>query len=392
MAKSKYEFKKLKSKSAPARIVDSTAVRVLAKAGTKLSQGWKKFIANAKDSISNMRTGTSALNTIATKSEAMVNKMEENAGLVAEIKQDEAATAADFKVMAKAQHENEKLEAKLNKLLNKKTKIETKKGTSNDLVEALDEELENNQETITSDDLTQAFDAAGVTPNQQEVVQTNQTPVIPEIKPVEITTPVMAPSSVAPTNEQQPAATPVNNGEPSKDPVVSRVIAQLNKINEITAENANLKTENARLAAESKTKDETINGLQSTVTSLTTENQKLTTDYQTLQQTNANQAVNIATLKKDNDSLSAQVTDYHALEQQLANYKNTVASHEREMADMQKELERVRFDANKVQGLQSDIARLSKENDYYKQQLMAIQKAVGITDDVVASSDMGRTR
>lgn len=395
MAKSKYEFKKLKSKSLPAKIMDSTAVRVLSKAAKKLGLGWKKFIAYAGSSLSNVKADITKVD----EAQRLQEKIAENQQLVETIKNDEKATAADFKVMAKAQTENEKLAAKLEKLLNKKVKVETKKGVSNDLQEVLSEDEKEAVEEINSaieasvEDLNKAFDAAGVT--VAEVATQAE-----EVKPVQVEQPQ---EEIKPIEQAAPAevvapVTPVANNNvdmTQSDPVVAKVIEQLNNAKQLAAANQTLTAENQRLTTESATKAQTITGLQATVNSLTDANQKLTGDNDTLKQTNATQAVSIANLTKENDNLKSRTANQIVLEQKVSEYEGVITRHEKERIEMQKELETLRIASRdneaRAKKLEADILKLSRERDYYQSQIIALQNAMDFNPATVTNAE-GRTR
>ena len=393
MAKSKYEFKKLKSKSLPAKIMDSTAVRVLAKAAKKLGSAWRKFITYSAGAIGNIKSEVAKVE----QAEVIRQKIEENQQLVDSIKKDEQATAADFKVMAKAQNENEKLAAKLEKLLNKKVKVETKTGMSEDLKAALSaEEIEaveevNKQIETSVDDLNKAFDDAGVTVADVNAQTVEAQPVEEhkeEVKPIE---------QVAPSEIVTPAAPVANNAADlsQNDPVVSKVIQQLNNARQLAADNQNLTAENQRLTTESATKDQTIMGLQATVNSLTDANQKLTGDNDVLKQTNATQAVSIANLTKENDNLKSRTANQIVLEQKVSEYEGVITRHDKERAEMQKELDTLRITSRdneaRAKKLEADILKITRERDYYQSQIMALQNAIDFNPTAVNNTE-SRTR
>lgn len=343
MAKSNYEFKKLKAKSMPAKIVESTAVRVLGKAAQKLSSGWKKFISIPSAIVDSVKA--EAVNARLDDMTRITTKMEENQNLVNTIRQDGQANSNDFNVMGKAQAENEKLAEKLEKLMNKKVSVETKTGESVDLNAILTQELGFGEEVkpSTFDELNKAFDEAGI------VAAADQTPVV--------STPVVEPV-VQPTVE--PALTPMNE-MPNQakteenlniDPVVSQVINTLN---------------DAKKAIE--------------------QNQLLNKENEVLKQTNSTQAVSIANLSKENETLKESVKNQNTLEQKISDYASAISRHEIERSEMSKEVEKLKYSSreNEVQlkNLESDMAKISKERDFYKSQILALKNAIGFNGPTI---------
>jgi predicted RNase H-like nuclease (RuvC/YqgF family) len=359
MAKSNYEFKKLKTKTMPSKIVESTAVRVLAKASQKLSSGWKKFISIPNAIVD--RVKEEAINSKVDDMARISAKMEENQDLINTIRQDEQANSGDFDVMAAAQAENEKLEEKLGKIMNKKVKLETKKGESVDLNAILSQELGSDEvaKASTFDELNQAFDAAGI-------VAVNPAPVVePAIQPVVeptavelafVPTPAVE-TPVIETPKQMPTVENTNN----IDPVVSQVISTFNDAKKAIEQNGVLNREN-----------------------------------ETLKQTNASQAVTIANLTKENETLKESVKDKNVLVQQITTYESVIAKHEAERAEMNQEVERLKFSTKEnlahLDKLASDMEKILKERDFYKNQILALKNAIGFNEPTMDQQTVGENR
>ena len=349
MAKSKYEFKRLKAKPLPAKIIDSTAVRVLATAAKKLSTKWKKFVLYAGGIIGSARVEAAKI----TDSDRLSDKIEANQTLIDTIKNDENATSKDFKVMATAQAENEKLAGKLAKLMKKKVVVTTKKGESVDLNAVLNdkEDLDKEKVVTTLSDLGTSLDAAGA---GKAVVE----PIVVEAAKVEEPIPVQA-IPVVVVNEQQVVTpvSPVVAPKPVVDqpdltqenPFISKIKEALDSAKVKAAQNQTLTVENQKLAAENKTKDEKVITLEAVTQTLSTQNQTLTNENQTLQQTNATQAVSIANLARDSETLAAKISE--VAKQQEAQAKESEI---------------------KMYGI-------TKERDYYKNLVMSLGKYVDLT-------------
>jgi Flp pilus assembly pilin Flp/chromosome segregation ATPase len=194
-----------------------------------------------------------------------------------------------------------------------------------------------------------------------------------------------------------PAAPAANNAVDlsQSDPVVSKVIQQLNNARQLAADNQNLTVENQRLTTESATKDQTILGLQATVNSLTDANQKLTGDNDTLKQTNATQAVSIANLTKENDNLKSRTANQIVLEQKVSEYEGVITRHDKERVEMQKELDTLRITSRdneaRAKKLEADILKITRERDYYQSQIMALQNAIDFNPTAVNNAE-SRTR
>ena len=353
MAKSNYEFKKLKAKSMPAKIVESTAVRVLGKAAQKLSAGWKKFISIPSAIVDSVKA--EAVNAKLDDMTRITTKMEENQNLVNTIRQDEQANSNDFNVMTAAKAENEKLAEKLEKLMNKKVSVETKTGESVDLNAILAQELGSDEEVkpSTFDELNKAFDEAGI-------VAANQTPIesAPIVEPV--AQPTVEPTFVPTPMPEIPTQIKVEENL-NIDPVVSQVINTF---------------KDAKKAIE--------------------QNQLLNKENEVLKQTNSTQAVSIANLSKENETLKESVKNQNTLEQKISDYSSAISRHEIERSEMSKEVEKLKYSSREnemqLKNLESDMAKISKERDFYKSQILALKNAIGFNDPTIDPAIVGENK
>lgn len=388
MAKSKYEFSKLKNKSLPAKIVDSTAVRVLVKAAKKLSSGWKNFAAYTGTTIGNIKAG----NVNVTEMDKIAEKIEVNNNLVDTIREDKRATAADFKVAVKAQRENARLEAKLGKMLNKQIILETRKATETiDLNAAIDDALGANGKTKTStDELNKLFDEVGV---GMKAVETEM-PVLETPTVVPTVEPVIEPSVVEPVAPIQAPTGTTNELDLQRDPIVTATINAIKTAKSMAAENqrlvAEMKTKNDRIAGletsegslknEIQSKNDKINNLEASEKSLTEDNKAkdeeignyksseeanvvvmktISDENQLLRETNSTQAVTIAKVSKENESLQEIVKN-----QALKNNQ-----YEKDFIAMRKTLD--------------ELMAIKQERDFYKGQFALIANELGSVQQAV---------
>jgi hypothetical protein len=316
------------------------------------------------------------------EAERIATKIESNQNLIDAIKKDEQANSADFKVMSKAQSENEKLAQKLEGILNKKVTVETKKGTSVDLNEVISEEMNENEEMspVTLAELDKALNEAGIPEVTAEVniQEPAEVKTEPSVEPIAIATPT------APVDAPKPVA---NNAEPtSTDPLVSNVINAINNAKALKVENETLISENQRLSVENKDKDAKITSLGINLNTLSNQNQTLVSENQKLSQTNASQAVSIANLSKENQAFKASIKNQAELEQKINGYEDIMSKHEKERSEMAIELEGLRRSARDnqmlIQKLETDMRKIEAERNLYSSQISSLKKALGFVEPV----------
>jgi|LSQX01.1.fsa_nt_gb predicted RNase H-like nuclease (RuvC/YqgF family) len=345
MAKSKYEFKKLKAKPLKAKVKDSMAVRLLfvmfEKMRKSIAGKMKNVTAYTGQLLDDVRLDRAPEDEL----KRIKDKIEENKELIDKIKKDESSEKREFKDLVKAQKENKRLI----KMLDKMVSLQTKIGTSNIPSIIADGIEENKDKKESLDELTKELATKGVIEQPTPVVNE---PVVAEPK-VEFTIPV-AEEPVTKDAKVEPVTPVVDTPAPSKeestqlDPLIGNVIAKLNGISQLEAEN-----------------------------------QKLTGENEKLKQTNANQIETISNLKKENDRLKEIEKTKNLLEQKVTDYQITMDKHAKEFAEMKEELDKLRYSSKendeKIKKLSIDMQKIVDERNYYKSQFIALANAINYT-------------
>ncbi len=358
MATSYYEYKKLKVKPVSARIVESTAVRVLAKASKKLSSGWKKFLAIPTAMVDSVK-----LEAATAKADDIIritNQIDNNQNLINLIKEDKQANSADYKVMAAAQKESEKLEGKLEKLeeklgkyLNKKVKVETIDGESFDLNEILNKEGILDAEPSTYDEIDGELNQAGIPVAElAPVVEQTAEPVAdPEVKVETVETPIENKEKVV-----------------KVDPAIEKIINTYNDAKKTLEQNVVLSRRNQDL--EGQIKD--------------------------LAQQNSKKDAQIASLTKEKKELEKSVQNQAGLEQKLTEYESIIARQEKERIEMSTEVEKLKFSTKEnlqlLEKLEKDMDKIVNERDFYKTQILALKRAIGYTEPTIVPTVDGENK
>lgn len=382
MAKSNYEFRKLNSKPMPAKIVDSTAVRVLAKAAKKLGLGWKKFIEFTSTVVKNTNAAIkdAKVEAVNNNINRMTAKIEDNNNLINSIRNDANANAADFTVMSQAQAENEKLTGKIGDLTYKN--VEPKITSSNDLNSIIDKALNasgNEVVPTTVAELDKAFDAAGI----KNIVANEVAPKVEEKPIVEKHVEAPKPIEVAKTVEAKKDVI-------GEDQVVNEVINAIKATNDLKTKNNELQDSNNKLVIDNNTKDARITDLETQLKTVSDERDGLKIENQTLRNTNSNQVTTIAGLNKERDALSATIKDQKALEDKIRSFEETIKQHDRERDEMLNEFEKLRFSASENQKtleiMRKDYATLTDERNRYKNYIISIQTSLNAANVIQPSN------